>query len=124
MLCFIMLKTDKNQELINSDLLQLIELQKVKISSLNEQLEWLKRQLFGQKSERFVDEVLDSPELPGFSPSEIDLKTNEEYTQYKRKKGANINKGTCTLELPDDLPVEEIIKDIPQNERIDQKTSE
>lgn len=124
MLCFIMLKTDKNQELINSDLLQLIELQKVKISSLNEQLEWLKRQLFGQKSERFVDEVLDSPELPGFSPSEIDLKTNEEYTQYKRKKGANINKGTCTLELPDDLPIEEIIKDIPQNERIDQKTGE
>ncbi|HJO91937.1 MAG TPA: IS66 family transposase [Victivallales bacterium] len=98
---------------------------KQRVSHLEEQVAWYKRQIFGSKSERYVDAIGENPDLPGFESISIDENTdseelNQKKTTKKRKK--IYEKGKCTLELPDDLPIEEIVKDIPKEERFDLKT--
>src|SRR3989339_325638 len=110
----------KNHE----DLQREISLLKEEISFLKEQLDWYRRQVFGQKSEQLSDIPGENPDLPGLElPEEVIIeepkKTN--HVEYDRKAR---NKGTCTLVLPDNLPVEEIIKDIPEEEKFDSKTNE
>ena len=85
---------------------------------LKRQLDWFKRQLFGQKSERLVDESPDQLELPLEMPepveSEPDTVVVPEHVKRKPGKG----KGVFTLTLPDDLPVEETIHELPEDKRI------
>ena len=88
---------------------------------LKEQLEWFKRQLFGQKSERFISGGSEEPYLPGLEPTEEE--TEEETilvpAHEKRKaKSTLIN----TISFPDDLPKETKILDLTEEEKIDSKT--
>ncbi len=91
---------------------------------LKEQLDWLKRQIFGSKSERIVadlDQQLLLPELelgPVFVPA-----PEQEEIVYKRKKPSK-NRGSDTISFPDNLPVEVILLDLPADEKICPETGE
>ncbi len=105
-----------------------IESQAHTIVTLKEQLNWLKKQVFGSKSERLLEIGDGNPLLPGLE--EIIALLNEEDAEPekpKNKKGERRKRKSTledTLKLPDDIPVVEIINDIPKDKRIDPKTGE
>ena len=92
------------------------------VAGVTRQLEWLKRQLFGQKSERLVDESSDQLELPLDIPeetiSEPAIIVVPEHVKSKPKKG----KGEFTLTLPENIPLEEIVHELSEELRICPKT--
>ena len=85
-------------------------------------LEWFKRQLFGQKSERFISGGSEESYLPELEPSEEEKAKEETIlvpAHEKRKaKSTLIN----TISFPDDLPKETKILDLTAEEKIDSKT--
>jgi transposase len=92
------------------------------ISRLKNQIEWFRRQVFGQKSERFVDIPAECELLPGFElPAqipEIIATPIPAHTRNVTKSG----KDKFKVEIPKDLPRETVYKDIPEEEKIDSKT--
>jgi transposase len=90
------------------------------IEYLSQQLAYLKRQIFGQKTERVVPEVPEEQmsleglfdtagaKIPGFAES-------KETITYDRRKP---KKGHGRKSIPDDLHREEIILDVPESEKI------
>lgn len=89
---------------------------------LQEQLEWLKRQIFGKKSERIVNE-LNSQQLiiPGCEAIEITPKEDIETVPSHQRRKPNRN-GQDAITLPPDLPVETIVLDLPEEEKICKET--
>jgi len=88
-----------------------------KIAELQEQLEWCKRQIFGQKSERLIDDD-STPGLPGFEMPEATEPEKIKVPAHERRKAPKKDEG-CPLELPDDMPTEVIECDIPAVEKVD-----
>jgi len=93
-----------------------------KISCLEEQLAWFKRQIFGKRSERIVAN-LNSQQLmlEGFenlpTAEEEEKKTVAAHTRKKPDRN-----GQDKITLPPDLPVQTIIIDVPQEQKICQET--
>ncbi|TRO78301.1 transposase, partial [Desulfuromonas acetexigens] len=115
--------TDNLQDLVRRQA-QLIEQQSAQIALLQEQLSWLKKQLFGAKSERIVAD-LGQQSLP-FAEAEIVAAPAAEATEeirYQRHKSAK-NRGNDTISYPDDLPVERRLLDLPEDEKICAETGE
>jgi transposase len=92
---------------------------KARNSELEEQLNWLKRQIFGKKSERIISD-LNSEQLTfdGFE----NLATQEEEKRaipaHERRK-PNRN-GQDKITLDPNLPVETIIIDLPEEKKVDE----
>jgi transposase len=95
---------------------QLIGLKET-VARLREQLEWFKRQVFGQKSERFVDLPGNMDDLPGFEFPEprSDPEPRVEVPGHQRRKRGG--KGAFSVEIPDDLERVEELVDVPEEER-------
>jgi transposase len=93
------------------------------IAQLKKQIEWFRKYLFGKKSERIVSQV-DEEQLI-FEGFEVE-KPQEEGTQtipgYKRKKPKS--KGEEAITLPPDLPVEQTILDLPEEQKVCPETGE
>ncbi len=91
------------------------------IISLEEQLNWFKRQLFGQKSERDLSHV-DSHqlELEGFEALDKTDPQTKTVAAHTRRKPEN--KGKESIILPKDLPVETIVIDLPEEQKVCQET--
>ncbi|MBM3192259.1 MAG: IS66 family transposase [Chlamydiae bacterium] len=91
------------------------------VLSLQEQLNWFKKQLFGKKSERFIadDNQLYFPglELP---PSIEPVEKTIDVPAHKKKQGNSASSNGITF--PEDLPIEEVILDLPEDQRIDPVT--
>lgn len=114
-----------NTEIISeSDQIKLLQIQVATLAKTNkllqEQLAWFKKQLFGQKSERFVPDNANILYLPGFSAESFKEAVPEEKTHVpaheKRKaKSTLVN----TISFPEDLPVEQHIIDLPDEEKYD-----
>lgn len=85
---------------------------------LKEQLDWLKRQIFGAKSERIVADLESQPLLPDLDlgPPVFVPATKEEIA-YQRNK-ASKKRGTDTISFPDDLPVERTLLDVSEDEKV------
>lgn len=84
---------------------------------LKEQLEWFKRQFFGKRSEREVSN-LNSQQLifEGFeSPTH---KEEKKKTVAAHERKAPNRDGKDKIILPDDLPVQTIVLDIPEEEKV------
>jgi hypothetical protein len=112
----------KNYEYLYHEQITKIALLTTENSRLKEQLEWLKRQMFGQKSERFIDtptkeELLIGFEMPA-ATQEISTTLISSHTRKVTKAGKNQFK----VEIPEDLPREIEYKDIPEEKKIDPKT--
>ena len=92
-------------------------------SYLKEQLAWFKRQIFGKRSERNVSD-LNSQQLlfDGFeSPSHKEEEKKEVAAHSRKKPNRN---GQDKITLPDDLPVETTVLDIPEEHKVCQETGE
>ena len=98
-----------------------IRQQAATICDLREQNEWLKKQLFGRKAERFVDIAAEQLEL-GLGLQEapehpVTETTVPEHTRKAKKKPERFS-------IPDDLPVEETVLDVPEEDRVCLETGE
>lgn len=98
---------------------------RIEIHRLKEQIEWFRRQVFGKKSERFVDLPGNTPDLPGLVIPEAEPAEEAEVAipAHRRKKQAK-GKGLFTVDIPEDLPrVVEVI-DIPEEKKVCPETGE
>jgi len=96
---------------------QLIDALKGEVLLLKEQLAWLKKQVFGQKSERIVADLETQPLLPEFVAAAVPAAAPEtEQISYERTK-ARKNKGCDTISYPDNLPVKRVELDVPESEK-------
>jgi transposase len=90
---------------------------------LKEQLAWFKRQIFGKRSEREVSNLNGQQLLfEGFeSPAhkEEEKKTVAAHTRKKPNRN-----GQDKITLPDDLPVETTMLDIPDEQKVCQETGQ
>lgn len=89
---------------------------------LKDQLNWFKKQIFGKKSEKLID-VRNSDQLKLFEFDTVE--EDKEETKQVKAHSRNIlkNKKSEKIKIPEDLPVEEIILDIPEEEKICTKTN-
>jgi len=92
------------------------------IASLKEQLAWFKRQIFGKRSERVVSDLNHQQLIfEGFeNPQAPKEEKKSEVPAHERKKPDR--NGQDKITLPPDLPVETIILDIPEEQKVDQET--
>ena len=95
------------------------EEQRVEIDKLKEELELFKRHVFGRRSERFVEgagqghlfDLSGGDEVSGESPNGPSEAAEEEITYRRRRRGHGWGP------LPESLPHEEILIDVPEEER-------
>lgn len=88
---------------------------------LQEQLAWLKRQVFGRKSEKIVKN-LDEQQM-SFEGFDVEAKPEPEAKEIAAHQRAKPNrKGQDAIKIPDDLPVETILLDLPEEEKICKET--
>lgn len=96
---------------------QLIDALKGEVFLLKEQLAWLKKQVFGPKSERIVADLDTQPLLPEIVAAVLPARAPEkEKISYERTK-VRKNKGCDTISYPDDLPVKRVYLDVPESEK-------
>lgn len=96
---------------------QKIVQQDQKIQKLEEQLAWFKRQIFGKRSEREVTN-LNSQQLilDGFESPTHKAEEKKVVATHERKKPNR--DGKDKIILPDDLPVQTIVLDIPEEDKV------
>lgn len=84
------------------------------VTTLKEQLEWFRRQIFGQRSEKYLN---DESQLNLFVLPKSDEPKAKDPTKLPKndlpKKPQDNNK----IQLPPDLPIERQIIDLPENEK-------
>ena len=75
--------------------------------AVKQALAWLKKQIFGKKSERIVPDLAAQPLLPEMAVPSPVPEPEKETIRYERSK-VRKNKGIDTLSFPDDLPVKRV----------------
>jgi len=89
---------------------------------LTEQLEWLKRQVFGQRSEKVVQPNSQQLVFDGFGQLKAPEEEKQDVPSHQRKKRKKT--GSDSIEIPDDLPIERKVIDLPEEEKICPVTGE
>lgn len=92
--------------------------------SLQEQLAWFKRQIFGKRSERVVKD-LNSNQLmfDGFENLQASKEEKKKTVASHTRRKPNRN-GQDKITLPSDLPVKTTILDIPDEDKVCKETGE
>lgn len=99
---------------------------KEQVRLLTEQIEWFKKQIFGQRSERDVpgsEQQLDFGDLLGVGSQEPPQEDEPDPASKPERKKPNRN-GQDAIKLPPGLPVESTILDIPEEEKICKETGQ
>ena len=99
---------------------QTIVEQSAEILYLKEQNTWLLRQIFGKKSERVVDVNQEQLKFDGFESADKKKAETQTIPAHERKKRTST--GEDAIKLPDDLPIETTVIDIPEEEKICRET--
>lgn len=92
----------------------------LKIVNLEEQLEWFKRQLFGKKSERVVATHQGQLQFDGFESLATEQASTQTIPSHERKQRTSTGKDT--IKLPEDLPMETTVIDIPEEDKVCQES--
>ena len=88
------------------------------VTSLKEQIEWFRRQMFGQRSEKIIDNShSDQLFLEGFDSLEEKIAEEKKVVKAHSRKKARRD-GQDKIQLPDDLPVERTYIDLKTEEKI------
>jgi transposase len=103
-----------NLELENTQL-------KNSILQLTEQLAWLKRQVFGKRSEKIIPSSPTQLQFDNFNISEAEEAQKTKTIEEHERKKPNRN-GQDKLTLPDDLPIERVVLDLAEEEKVCQET--
>lgn len=86
------------------------------IAVLKEQLAWLKRQIFGKRSERLVPNLNERQlEFEGLKCRETEEEKPQTIAAHPRRKPRR--NGQDKISLSPDLPVETIILDLPEEKK-------
>lgn len=86
--------------------------------SLKEQLEWCRRQIFGQRSERIVPTTADTQLfLEGFGDLTGKPAPSPKIIPAHTRK-TPVRDGSCAMQIPEGLPVERVIIDLPDEEKV------
>ena len=94
------------------------------LSYAEEQLAWLKRQIFGKRSEKVVKSINESQlEFDGFENIGKGAEQQKQKIPAHERKKPNRN-GKDTVKLSPDLPVERQVLDIPEEEKTCKETGE
>ena len=93
---------------------------KAEISVLKEQLAWLKKQVFGKKSERIIAEDHPTLGLDVESHPAPELPETKVKGHKRSRKGMSYDR----FEIPQGLRQEDILIDVPEDERICQETGQ
>ena len=88
----------------------------IQLLQANSQLEWLKRQIFGKRSEKLINKE-DQKQLL-FEGFEIEEPPKDKQTEVKGHTRNKKNKGKDTITLPADLPIEKETIDLPEEEKV------
>lgn len=99
---------------LEQHLLEKDQLQK-KISYLEEQLEWFKRQIFGKKSERIVESNEIQLTLLDLKALGTPVETKQEVKGFTRTKRSPDN---TSISFPEDLPVERTVLDLKAEDKV------
>ncbi len=91
------------------------------INSLTEQLEWFKRQIFGHRSEKLIPTSNGELTLPGLEFLPVEKIEEVQTVETHQRKKVN-RQGQDKIILPDDLPVERVVLDLPEKEKVCQET--
>jgi transposase len=95
-----------------------------KVQSLEEQLAWFKRQIFGKRSERIVND-LNSQQLMFEGLENLQTSTKKEKKEVPAHIRSKPNRnGQDKITLTPDLPVQTTILDIPEEEKVCTETGE
>jgi transposase len=94
---------------------------RAKIIYLEEQLTWLKRQIFGQKSEHIVSGMSEQLQFEGFENLEKNTKEELQTVPSHQRRKPKRN-GQDAITLSPDLPVKTVILDIPEKEKFCKET--
>src|SRR3990167_3795593 len=95
------------------------------IAYLKEQIAWFQRQIFGQRSERIVNHASEAEQyLPGMEPAKEEPIETVEVPAHHRKKRKAKNDYANGLLIPENTPVEQVILDLPKEEKICPETGE
>jgi len=85
------------------------------IIRLQEQLDWLKNQIFGTKSERLITEE-DQLEFPGMEVPDEEAEQQKVKGHTRRKIRTSTKEDKITF--PEDLPKETVVLDLPEEEKV------
>ena len=87
------------------------------VKYLKEQLAWFQRQIFGKRSEKTISNLNESQlEFEGFNSLPAAPNKKDPVSGFERNKPNR--SGKDKISLPSDLPVEELIIDLPEEEKI------
>lgn len=84
------------------------------VFTLKEQVEWFKRQIFGKRSEKII-QTAEQLTL-GFYDSVISEKKETQTIDKPARQKSNRD-GKDAITLPDDLPVERVVLDLPEDQK-------
>jgi transposase len=90
--------------------------------SVKEQLEWFKKQLFGQKAEKFVDKNPQQLYFEGFD--QLATAPQEKRTIPAHQRQKRQSNGQDKITLPADIPIERQVLDIAEEAKICPETGE
>lgn len=110
----------------NSQIAQLqLENEQLKrsVAYLTEQLEWFKRQIFGKRSEKIISPNDTQLIFDGFEALKPDEKPQTRTIEKHERVKPNRN-GQDKITLPDNLPVERVVLDLSEEEKICPETGE
>lgn len=95
------------------------------ICFLKEQVDWFKKQLFGQKAEKFIDtQSHQQLYFEGFDKIASIAPTEEKKAVKGHERCSRKPTGQDTISFPADIPVEQHFLDIPEEEKVCQETGE
>lgn len=94
---------------------------KNEISSLKEQIEWFKRNMFGKRSEKVIPKNEYQLEFDGFGDLQ-EIEKDEKKTVACHTRRNPKRDGKDKVKLPEDLPTVTTVIDIPEDEKICSET--
>jgi len=92
------------------------------VAQLKEQLEWLKRQIFGKRSEKIISPNHEQLVFEGFENLPLPEEEKQNVPAHQRTKRKN--RKSDKLEFPDDLPVERTVIDVSEEQKICPETGD
>lgn len=88
-----------------------------------DQITWLKKQVFGKKSERFIS-TDEQPSLPGLEDIFYEEPKEEKIIIPPHEKRKAKSSPLNSISFPEDLPIEEFIIDLLEEEKVDPITGQ
>ena len=103
------------------DSLKKVESLEKEVLNLKEQLDWFKRQVFGKRSEKVIENHTDQLTLFNLETKEEPPVSQQKISEHLRQNRKN--KDSNKISFPNDLPVERTVIDLKESEKVCSETN-